>query len=213
VGDRWARSPASFSGAKVFNVIMARKHMDDPHFGAKREPSRAGGARSAAPSREAAPLPIHREERVEQARRRRWGGDHAPSSSNLPKHAGRNDVVERAGRRRRRGRGPGRGGDAGAHRPGPNGGRHPDQERDQGQAHDGAEGADAAEAAQGNGAGHLPLPAQGLRRAAGRVSGYQDGTRGVRTASLADRLSADADAVDRGDLVPGEGTTVAPIPV
>ena len=52
-----------------------------------------------------------------------------------------------------------------------------------------------------------------LRRAAGRVSGYQDGTRGVRTASLADRLSADADAVDRGDLVPGEGTTVAPIPV
>jgi hypothetical protein len=52
-----------------------------------------------------------------------------------------------------------------------------------------------------------------LRRAARRVSGYRAGTRGVPTSELAARLSADADAVDRGDLVPGEGTTVAPVPV
>jgi hypothetical protein len=52
-----------------------------------------------------------------------------------------------------------------------------------------------------------------LRRAARRVSGYADGTRGVPTRELAARLSADADAVDRGDLVPAEGTTVPPVPV
>ena len=52
-----------------------------------------------------------------------------------------------------------------------------------------------------------------LRRAARRVSEYRDGTRGVPTTALAARLSADADAVDRRDLVPGEGTTVAPVEV
>jgi predicted metal-dependent hydrolase len=52
-----------------------------------------------------------------------------------------------------------------------------------------------------------------LRRAARRVSGYEDGTRGVSTRVLAARLSADADAVDRGELMPGEGTTVAPVPL
>jgi uncharacterized protein len=50
-----------------------------------------------------------------------------------------------------------------------------------------------------------------LRRAARRISGYEDGTRGVRTRTLAERLDADADAVDRGDLVPGEGATVEPL--
>jgi hypothetical protein len=62
---------------------------------------------------------------------------------------------------------------------------------------------------RGNAHGAVTL----LRRAARRVSGYRAGTRGVPTSELAARLSADADAVDRGDLVPGEGTTVAPVPV
>jgi uncharacterized protein len=50
-----------------------------------------------------------------------------------------------------------------------------------------------------------------LRRAARRIAGYGEGTRGVPTTALVDRLRADADAVDRGDLVPGEGATVAPV--
>jgi hypothetical protein len=50
-----------------------------------------------------------------------------------------------------------------------------------------------------------------LRRAAMRISRYEDGTRGVSTITLAGRLIADADAVDRGDIVPGEGATVAPV--
>ena len=50
-----------------------------------------------------------------------------------------------------------------------------------------------------------------LRRAALRISKYQDGSRGVSTTALAERLVADADAVDRGDIVPGEGATVAPL--
>jgi hypothetical protein len=50
-----------------------------------------------------------------------------------------------------------------------------------------------------------------LRRAARRISRYQDGSRGVSTTALADRLLADADAVDRGDIVPGEGATVPPL--
>jgi hypothetical protein len=50
-----------------------------------------------------------------------------------------------------------------------------------------------------------------LRRAARRIARYEDGTRGVRTRTLAARLAADADAVDRGDLVPGEGATVEPL--
>lgn len=50
-----------------------------------------------------------------------------------------------------------------------------------------------------------------LRRAARRIAGYEDGTRGVPTTAVANRLRADADAVDRGDLVPGEGATVPPV--
>jgi hypothetical protein len=50
-----------------------------------------------------------------------------------------------------------------------------------------------------------------LRRAALRISRYEDGRRGVPTIALSQRLIADADAVDRGDLVPGEGATVAPV--
>ena len=48
-----------------------------------------------------------------------------------------------------------------------------------------------------------------LRRAARRISKYQDGSRGISTTALAERLLADADAVDRGGLEPGEGATVA----
>jgi hypothetical protein len=50
-----------------------------------------------------------------------------------------------------------------------------------------------------------------LRRAARRISKYRDGSRAVSTTALAERLLADADAVDRGDIVPGEGATVAPV--
>jgi len=50
-----------------------------------------------------------------------------------------------------------------------------------------------------------------LRRAAMRIAPYEDGSRGLPTRSLADRLEADADAVDRGDLVPGEAATVEPV--
>lgn len=50
-----------------------------------------------------------------------------------------------------------------------------------------------------------------LRRAARRISRYQDGSRGVPTTALAERLMADADGVDRGEVVPGEGATVAPV--
>jgi predicted metal-dependent hydrolase len=48
-----------------------------------------------------------------------------------------------------------------------------------------------------------------LRRAAMRISRYEDGIRGVPTIELAKRLGADADAVEKGDIVPGEGATVA----
>jgi hypothetical protein len=50
-----------------------------------------------------------------------------------------------------------------------------------------------------------------LRRAALRIDRYRDGSRGVPTKKLAGRLGADAEAVDRGDLVPGEGATVEPV--
>jgi uncharacterized protein len=49
-----------------------------------------------------------------------------------------------------------------------------------------------------------------LRRAAMRISRYEDGIRGVSTTALAKRLLTDADAVERGDVVPGEEATVAP---
>ena len=50
-----------------------------------------------------------------------------------------------------------------------------------------------------------------LRRAAMRISRYEEGTRRVTTITLAERLIADADAVERGEVVPGEGATVAPL--
>jgi predicted metal-dependent hydrolase len=50
-----------------------------------------------------------------------------------------------------------------------------------------------------------------LRRAATRIAPYEDGSRGVPTAALAERLEADADAVERGELVPGDGATVPPV--
>jgi hypothetical protein len=52
-----------------------------------------------------------------------------------------------------------------------------------------------------------------LRRAARRIARFADGSRGVATRRLAERLAADADAVDRGDLPPGEGATVEPVEV
>jgi uncharacterized protein len=50
-----------------------------------------------------------------------------------------------------------------------------------------------------------------LRRGAMRIARYDDGIRDVPTKSLAARLEADANAVERGDLVPGEAATVAPL--
>jgi hypothetical protein len=52
-----------------------------------------------------------------------------------------------------------------------------------------------------------------LRRAASRIAVYDDGTRGVATSALAARLLTDAEAVDRGDLVPGDEATVDPVAV
>jgi uncharacterized protein len=50
-----------------------------------------------------------------------------------------------------------------------------------------------------------------LRRAALRIARYPDGSRDIPTKKLAERLSADAEAVDRGELEPGEGATVEPV--
>jgi predicted metal-dependent hydrolase len=52
-----------------------------------------------------------------------------------------------------------------------------------------------------------------LRRAARRVGAFDDGTRGVPTADLAERLRADADAVEAGRLETGEDATVQPVAV
>ena len=52
-----------------------------------------------------------------------------------------------------------------------------------------------------------------LRRAARRIGAYDDGTRGVPSSTLAARLIADAEAVDRGDLATGEEATVEPVAV
>lgn len=49
-----------------------------------------------------------------------------------------------------------------------------------------------------------------LRRASGRITAYPDGHRGVATQALHDRLEADAERVERGDLVPGETVTFDP---
>jgi hypothetical protein len=52
-----------------------------------------------------------------------------------------------------------------------------------------------------------------LRRAASRITGYADGTRGIATSALAARLLADAEAVDGGTITPGEGAAVEPVAV
>jgi uncharacterized protein len=52
-----------------------------------------------------------------------------------------------------------------------------------------------------------------LRRASRRIGAYAEGTRGVPTTALAARLAGDAAAVERGDLVPGEGATLEPVAV
>ena len=86
-----------------------------------------------------------------------------------------------------------------------------------------ARGTDEAELFKGlsqMGAGYVHLlrgnahgAATLLRRAARRIGGYPDGARGVPTAALAERLSADAEAVDAGRLRPGETATVEPVAV
>ena len=59
---------------------------------------------------------------------------------------------------------------------------------------------------RGNAHGAVTL----LRRAAGRVGAYPDGHRGIATQALRDRLLADAERVEGGSLVPGEGATFEP---
>lgn len=52
-----------------------------------------------------------------------------------------------------------------------------------------------------------------LRRASRRVERYPDGHRGIPTVALHARLEADAAAVERGDLVPGDDVIFDPPPV
>jgi hypothetical protein len=59
---------------------------------------------------------------------------------------------------------------------------------------------------RGNAHGAMTL----MRRASRRVKEYPDGHHGVATAALHDKLEADAAAVERGDLVPGEHVVVDP---
>lgn len=49
-----------------------------------------------------------------------------------------------------------------------------------------------------------------MRRASRRVKEYPDGHHGIATGALHDKLEADADAVESGDLVPGEDVTFDP---
>lgn len=49
-----------------------------------------------------------------------------------------------------------------------------------------------------------------LRRGARRIGAYPDGSRGVATLALSDRLEDDAAAVEEGGLVPGEDATFEP---
>ena len=59
---------------------------------------------------------------------------------------------------------------------------------------------------RGNAHGVITL----LRRAAGRIAGYPVGSRGIDTTALAERLEADAAAVQDGTLVPGPEATADP---
>jgi uncharacterized protein len=49
-----------------------------------------------------------------------------------------------------------------------------------------------------------------LRRAASRIGRYPPGHRGVDTRSLAEHADALADAIERGEVVPGEGARFEP---
>ena len=59
---------------------------------------------------------------------------------------------------------------------------------------------------RGNAHGAMTL----MRRASRRVKEYPDGHHGIATLALHDKLEADAAAVERGDLVPGEDVTFDP---
>ena len=59
---------------------------------------------------------------------------------------------------------------------------------------------------RGNAHGVITL----LRRAAGRIATYPVGSRGIDTTALAERLEADAAAVQDGTLVPGPEATAVP---
>jgi hypothetical protein len=59
---------------------------------------------------------------------------------------------------------------------------------------------------RGNAHGAMVL----MRRASRRVRRYPDGHRGVATQALHHKLEADAAAVERGDLVPGEDVAFDP---
>jgi len=59
---------------------------------------------------------------------------------------------------------------------------------------------------RGNAHGAITL----LRRGARRVGTYPDGTLGIDTHRLADRLEADAAAVETGALIPGPDATMEP---
>jgi hypothetical protein len=59
---------------------------------------------------------------------------------------------------------------------------------------------------RGNAHGVMTL----LRRAAGRIAAYPVGSRGIDTTALAERLEADAAAVQDGTLVPGPQATANP---
>jgi len=62
---------------------------------------------------------------------------------------------------------------------------------------------------RGNAHGAVTL----LRRAAGRVGRYPNGTRGVSTEKLAARLESDARRIETGELTPGADATVDPLDV
>jgi hypothetical protein len=62
---------------------------------------------------------------------------------------------------------------------------------------------------RGNAHGAVTL----LRRAAGRITRYPAPTRGLDTAALAGRLTADARRIEEGTLKPGQDATIEPVSV
>ena len=59
---------------------------------------------------------------------------------------------------------------------------------------------------RGNAHGTVTL----LRRGAGRIAKYPEGTRGIHTKGLAERAERDATAVENGSLLPGEAAPITP---